>query len=37
MLQNGVLYRFGHNNMFRRVLQHEQVLTILHELHSVVG
>ncbi len=37
MLQNGILYRFGQDNRFRGVLQHEQMPTILQELHNEVG
>ena len=37
MLQNGIFYEFGQDNKFHRVLQPEQVPTILQELHSGVG
>ncbi len=37
MLQNRMFYRFGKDNRFCRVLQHEQVPTILQELHNGVG
>jgi hypothetical protein len=37
MLQNGVLYIFGQDNMFRHVLQPKHVPTILQKLHSEVG
>jgi hypothetical protein len=30
MLQNGVFYKFGQDNMFRCVLQLEQMLIILY-------
>jgi hypothetical protein len=32
-----MFYRFGKDNRFCRVLQHEQVPTILQELHNGVG
>jgi len=36
VLQNEILYKFGQDNKFRCVLQLEQVINILQELHSGV-
>jgi hypothetical protein len=36
MLQNKILYRFGQDNRFHRVLQPKQVPTILQKSHSEV-
>jgi hypothetical protein len=38
MLQEGVLYKFGQDNMFCQVLHPEHVSKVLQELHGgVVG
>ncbi len=38
MLQKGILYIFGQDNMFRQILQLKQVSTIMQNLHGgVVG
>jgi hypothetical protein len=37
VLQNGILYKFGQDNRFHRVLQIEWVPTILQELHSGIS
>ncbi len=37
MLQNGILYNFGQDDRFHRVLQPKQMLTILQELHTGIG